>query len=149
MAHRTAQGRPRANPDAETHVASLLALFRAKGLLVVHVLHDDPDPASPFRRGTEGAEPMPCAQPLEGEVVVWKSTSSAFAGTGLDALLRRRGVDRIVLVGAVAAFCVTSTIGFVAEHIGFRTTYGALALVLALVAALAGRVAAADGVRKA
>lgn len=109
MAHRTAQGRPRANPQAETHVASLLALFRAKGLPVVHVLHDDPDPASPFRRGAEGAEPMPCAQPQEGEAVVWKSTSSAFAGTGLDALLRRRGVDRIVLVGAVAAFCVTST----------------------------------------
>lgn len=109
MAHRTASGRPRANPEAETHVASLLALFRAKGLPVVHVLHDDPDPASPFRRGAEGAEPMPCAQPLEGEAVVWKSTSSAFAGTGLDALLRRRGIDRIVLVGAVAAFCVTST----------------------------------------
>ncbi len=109
MAHRTASGRPRANPEAETHVASLLALFRAKGLPVVHVLHDDPDPASPFRRGAEGAEPMPCAMPLEGEAVVWKSTSSAFAGTGLDALLRRQGIDRIVLVGAVAAFCVTST----------------------------------------
>jgi nicotinamidase-related amidase len=109
MAHRTAQGRPRANPQAESHVANLLALFRAKGLPVVHVLHDDPDPASPFRRGTEEAEPMPCAQPQEGEAVVWKSTSSAFADTGLDALLRRQGIDRLVLVGAVAAFCVTST----------------------------------------
>lgn len=109
MAHRTAQGRPRANPQAESHVANLLALFRAKGLPVVHVLHDDPDPASPFRRGDEGAEPMPCAQPQDGEAVVWKSTSSAFADTGLDALLRRQGIDRLVLVGAVAAFCVTST----------------------------------------
>lgn len=119
MAHRTAQGRPRANPQAETQVASLLALFRAKGLPVVHVFHDDPDPQSPFRRGAEGAEPMPCAQPVAGEAVVWKSTSSAFAGTGLDALLRRGGIDRIVLAGAVAAFCVTSTTR-AGSDLGFR-----------------------------
>ncbi len=40
---------------------------------------------------------------------MWKSGSSAFSGTGLDAHLRSRGIDRLVIVGAVAAFCVTST----------------------------------------
>ena len=109
MAARTAAGRPRANPRAEEHVAALLALFRARGLPVVHVHHDDADPASPFRRGLPSAAPMPCAEPVAGEVVFWKSGSSAFAGTGLDAHLRRQGIDRLVLVGAVAAFCVTST----------------------------------------
>lgn len=109
MAARTAAGRPRANPFAEERVADLLALFRARGLPVLHVFHDDPNPDSPFRKGSPDAEPMPCAIPAPGEAVVWKSTSSAFAATGLDAILRRIGVDRIVLVGAVAAFCVTST----------------------------------------
>lgn len=109
MAVRTASGRARANPDAETQVADLLALFRGRGLPVVHVHHDDPDPTSLFRRGAAEGAPMPCAQPIAGEAVFWKSTSSAFAGTGLDAYLRRHGIDRIVLVGAVAAFCVTST----------------------------------------
>ncbi|MGB8814678.1 MAG: cysteine hydrolase family protein [Paracoccaceae bacterium] len=109
MAVRTASGRGRANPDAETHVADLLALFRGRGLPVVHVHHDDPDPSSTFRKGEAEAAPMPCAMPVPGEAVFWKSTSSAFAGTGLDAYLRRHGIDRIVLVGAVAAFCVTST----------------------------------------
>lgn len=109
MARRSAEGRARANPQAEDHVAGLLSLFRAQGWPVVHVHHDDTDPASPFRRGLPDFAPMPCALPVAGEVVLTKSTSSAFAGTGLDAHLRRGGIDRLVIVGAVAAFCVTST----------------------------------------
>lgn len=119
MADRIASGRPRANLDAEDKVAALLALFRARGLPVVHVHHDDPDPASAFRRGQPGGAPMPCALPAEGEAVLWKSTSSAFAGTGLDAHLRRIGAERIVVAGAVAAFCVTSTVR-AASDLGFR-----------------------------
>jgi nicotinamidase-related amidase len=119
MAERTAAGRPRANPHAEAHVAALAALFRARGLPVVHVHHDDADPASPFRRGQPSGAPMPCAEPAPDEVVFWKSGSSAFAGTGLDAHLRRQGIDRLVLVGAVAAFCVTSTCR-AASDLGFQ-----------------------------
>lgn len=118
MAERTRSGRPRANPQAEDHTAALLALFRARGLPVVHVLHDDPDPDSPFRKGSPLGVPMPCAAPLPDETVIWKHGSSAFAGTGLEALLRSRGIDRIVLTGAVAAFCVTSTARW-ASDLGF------------------------------
>ncbi len=109
MAHRTATGRPRANPQAEEQTAHLLALFRGRGLPVVHVHHDDPDPASDFHPGTPGHAPLPCATPVSGEVVLHKTGSSGFAGTGLDAHLRQIGVGRIVIIGAVAAFCVTST----------------------------------------
>ena len=109
MADRTRAGRPRANPQAESHVAALIALFRARGLPVVHVLHDDPDPTSPFRKGAAMGEPMACAMPAPGETVLWKHDSSAFAGTGLEAHLRQAGIARIVLVGAVAGFCITST----------------------------------------
>jgi nicotinamidase-related amidase len=62
--------------------------------------------------------PMPCALPLPGEAVLWKSRSSAFAGTGLDAHLRQAGIDRLVVIGAVAAFCVTSTVRAAAD-LGF------------------------------
>ena len=109
MADRTAAGRPRCNPYAEVHVASLLALFRGQNRPVFHVLHHDTDPDSPFRQGLHEAEPMPCAVPMTGEVVFWKTGSSGFSGTGLDAALRRAGITRIVLVGAVAAYCITST----------------------------------------
>ena len=119
MAERIASGRALAVPDAEAHVADLLALFRGRGAPVIHVHHDDANPASPFRRGTAGAAAMPCAVPLPGETVLWKAGSSAFAGTWLDAHLRKSGIDRLVIAGAVAAFCVTSTTRW-ASDLGFR-----------------------------
>lgn len=109
MAIRTREGRERVNPDAEAHVAALRRLFAERGLPVVHVLHDDADPASAFHPGSAGHPPLPCAVPGPGEAVFRKTGSSGFAGTGLDAHLRRQGIDRLVLVGAVAAFCVTTT----------------------------------------
>lgn len=127
MQHRIDSGRAPVNPDAPDGVAALIAAFRAAGRPVIHVHHDDPHPDSPFRRGEPGAAPMPCAVPAEGEPVLWKSGSSAFAGTGLDALLRRMGVTDIVLCGAVAAFCVTSSTR-AASDLGFRVILPADAL---------------------
>lgn len=109
MADRIRAGREQANPRAEENTAALLALFRARGLPVIHVFHDDAHPDSPFRKGLPSAEPMACARPVAGETVFWKHGSSAFHGTGLEAHLRGRGIDTIVLTGAVAAFCVTSS----------------------------------------
>lgn len=117
MADRIASGRPIANAGAEDRVAALIALFRARGLPVVHVHHDEP--GTPFARGLPSGEPMPCAQPAPGEAVLWKSRSSAFAGTGLDAHLRANGIERLVIIGAVAAFCVTSTTR-AASDLGFK-----------------------------
>lgn len=117
MATRTRSGRDRANPQAEAHIAGLLALFRARGLPVVHVHHDEP--GSPVAFGQPGGAVMDCARPAPGEPVFVKSASSAFAGTGLDAWFRRQGIGRIVLVGAVAAFCVTTSTR-VASDLGFR-----------------------------
>lgn len=119
MAVRTRAGRDRANPRAEEHVAALLSLFRARGLPVIHVLHDDADPASPFRRDRAEGAPMACAAPRDGETLLWKQGSSAFHGTGLAEHLRARGIGRIVLAGAVAAFCVTSSTRW-ASDLGFR-----------------------------
>lgn len=107
MAERIAAGREVAVAQAPENMARILALFRARGLPVIHVHHDEPGTA--FAKDSPGGAPMPCALPLGTEAVVWKSGSSAFAGTGLDRHLRRHGIDRIVLVGAVAAFCITST----------------------------------------
>ena len=119
MADRIAAGRALAVPQAEANLTALLARARALGLPVIHVHHDDPDPASPFRKGQPGGAPMPAAAPLPGETVLWKSTSSAFAGTGLDAHLRRIGADRVIVTGAVAAFCVASTTR-AASDLGFQ-----------------------------
>lgn len=119
MADRIRAGRLPVNPDAPDRIAALLADARGRGLPVIHVHHDDPDSASPFRKGEPGAAPMVCATPVPGEVVLWKHGSSAFAGTGLDAHLRGLGVTELVVAGAVAAFCVTSTVRM-ASDLGYK-----------------------------
>jgi len=119
MADRIRAGRPTATPDAPGRIAALLSTLRASGFPVIHVLHDDPHPDSPFRKGEPGAEPMPCAVPKAGEAVFWKHGSSAFHGTGLDAHLRAEGITELVVAGAVAAFCVTSTVRQ-ASDLGYR-----------------------------
>ena len=110
MANATAAGRPRANPQAEALTAELLSGFRAAGLPVVHVMHDDPRPTHRFRKDRPGGQAMPCAMPQDGEPVFWKAGSSGFSGTGLAEHLRAAGITRLVITGGVAAFCVASTV---------------------------------------
>ena len=57
------------------------------------------------------------------------------------------GIAAVTMMGYSGILVAPSTIGFVAEHVGFRVTYAALALCLVAVAALAPRAAVADGIR--
>jgi len=54
------------------------------------------------------------------------------------------GISVVTMMGYSGILVAPASIGLVADHIGFRLTYAVLALVLAGVAALAARVAAAD-----
>lgn len=58
------------------------------------------------------------------------------------------GIATVTMMGYCGILVAPSTIGFVAQHVGFRFTYAALALLLAVVAALAGRAHSADEIRK-
>jgi fucose permease len=57
-------------------------------------------------------------------------------------------ISTVTMVGYSGILIAPSAIGFAADHIGFRATYAALALILLLVAALAGRASAADDLQK-
>jgi nicotinamidase-related amidase len=119
MAQRIAEGRLPVVPDAEAQMAAVLAWARAAKMPVVHVHHDDANPASPFRKDAPGGQPMPCTAPTAGEVVLWKKGSSAFAGTDLDRHLNEMGVTKLIVIGAVAAFCVTSSVR-AASDLGYK-----------------------------
>lgn len=45
--------------------------------------------------------------PLPGEVVLHKTTSGAFASTGLDHTLRNMGVETVIVTGLTSEVCVT------------------------------------------
>ena len=54
------------------------------------------------------------------------------------------GISLVTMMGYSGILVAPASIGFVAEHIGFRITYVTLAFFLVVVALLAGRVASAD-----
>jgi MFS family permease len=54
------------------------------------------------------------------------------------------GITTVTMLGYSGILVAPSSIGFVADHIGFRVTFGTLALLLIAVAMMAGRAAAAD-----
>ncbi len=109
---------PRNNPQAEGNIATLLAAWRRTGRPVVHVRHDSEEPESTYRPGSAGHAFKAEAQPLPGELVVGKSTNSAFIGTGLETWLAERGCATLVIAGVITNNSVEAT-ARMAGNLGF------------------------------
>lgn len=100
-------------------IAAALEAARAKGWPVLHVrtrVSADGTDAMPHRRndpeaveGTLGAEPPEELRERADEPVLFKRFFSAFDADGLEAALRARGVDRVVLAGVHSHACVQAT----------------------------------------
>ncbi|NPC56942.1 isochorismatase family protein [Caenimonas soli] len=101
----------------------LLAAFRAARLPVAHtrvVFADDGSDANVFcmkvpslARLTETAaisQIVPQLRPVAGELVLRKTSASAFFATGLAQWLRLRDVDTAVIVGCTTSGCVRATV---------------------------------------
>jgi nicotinamidase-related amidase len=110
---------------AGKQVAALLAEYRAAGIPIFHVRHvmgaeRASDPNSFFIEGTKGADIHPLAQPLPSEPVLTKKVPNSFTGTGLNDLLREKGVTELHIAGAMTNMCVDTTVR-AAFDLGYRT----------------------------
>lgn len=107
--------------------ARVLALARAEGMPVVHVIHHGRaggklfDPQGPYAAIAREVAPV-C-----GESVITKTMPNAFAGTRLDEQLREFGRNELVFVGFMTHLCVSSSVRAAGE-LGFRPTVVARAV---------------------
>jgi nicotinamidase-related amidase len=109
----------RNNPEAERNMAALLAAWRRARRPVIHVQHMSQNPESPLRPERPGNAFKPEVLPRSGEAVFQKNVNSAFIGTALEAHLRARQIDTLVLVGLTTDHCVSSTTRM-AANLGFH-----------------------------
>ncbi|WP_421361816.1 isochorismatase family protein [Agrobacterium rosae] len=103
-------GRDHIHGDAIIKIVALAAKFRKHGGTVIHVHHGDPDPTSPMYPGAPAQRVMPGVEPLYGDPVFVKSTSSPFASTDMENYLRDNLIQTLVVTGAVAGYCVNTTV---------------------------------------
>ncbi len=110
----------RNNPQAEDHMAALLAAWRGAQRPIVHVRHMSRSPTSVFWPGQAGAEFQQRFTPQSHEHVVEKNVTDAFTNSGLERWLHVRGIRDLVLVGVSTNFSVEATARS-AGNLGFNT----------------------------
>ncbi|WP_028764609.1 cysteine hydrolase family protein [Shewanella colwelliana] len=105
---------------AARHAKTLLTHFRAQALPVIHIQHIFEDNESAFfRANTVGVEIEASVSPLANEPVIVKHQVDSFIDTALEQTLVELGIERLVIVGAMAQACV-QTIARSAVNKGYR-----------------------------
>ncbi len=106
--------------SAAKQAARLLAAFREKGLPVVHVRHENPSAEAPFfRPGSGGALIHPEFTPQADEPLVVKQHANAFKGTNLKQIMDEKGVDSVLIAGAMSNMCIDA-VTRAASDLGYR-----------------------------
>ena len=110
----------RNTPALEANIARLLDAWRRTKRPVVFVQHVSKLQDSPLRPDQPGVEIKDEIRPRDGEPIVQKSVNSAFIGTSLEADLRARGHQTLVVTGMQTNYCVSTTVRM-AGNLGFDT----------------------------
>lgn len=106
-------------PAFRENLLKLLDAATARGWPIVRILHEDGD--AHFTAASGLVQPMEWV-PDAHDVVFRKHVHNAFTGTGLEAWLRERGIDRVVISGIRTEQCCETT-ARVASDLGFSVDY--------------------------
>jgi|SRR5450830_155794 len=118
---------PLAGIDAAVaQIAQLLRQARAAGAPVIHVVHHAKPGAALFDPQCEFVNIIDGLQAQEGEVTVVKSLPNSFAGTTLDAELKKAGKKELIIAGFATHMCISATTRSALDH-GYVSTVVAAA----------------------
>src|SRR3546814_7838514 len=73
-----------------------------------------------FVPGSDGARINETVQPDGDEPVITKNFPNSFRETGLNDLLKEKGIEEVVIVGAMSHMCVDATVR-AANDLGYKT----------------------------
>jgi nicotinamidase-related amidase len=99
----------RNNPGFESNVTKLIEAYRAAALPIVFVLHQNLKPGSHFNPESPFYRFMDFVGPRQGEVVLQKTTISAFASTDLARRLTQWEIKRLRVTGIQTEQCCETT----------------------------------------
>lgn len=109
-------------PDIAVQVGRLVEASRARGDLVVWVLHAEPDSGTVFDPAGGHVRLIDGLEAREGEPVLVKTSRNAFTTTELHRLLTLRGVRDLVVCGIQTEQCCETTARLAAD-LGFAVTF--------------------------
>jgi nicotinamidase-related amidase len=113
----------RNNPDCDRNIAALVEAFAAAGRPVVYVRHESANPDSPLHPDRPGNALKPYLAGHTPDLVVTKQVNSSFHGEpDLDAWLRGRGLDAIVVAGITTNHCCETT-ARVGGNLGYQVWF--------------------------
>ena len=108
--------------EATANAARLIGASRDAGDLVVHVRHEFPTSDAPFfAPGSQGAETHGDVLPGDGEPVVVKNQINCFQDTELKEILDQKGIEDVVICGAMSHMCIDAATRAASDH-GFNCT---------------------------
>ncbi len=111
-------------------IAELLAASRAAGIEVIHVITEGRTAdgrdlgRESKKRKVDTPKNAPTSRiltplaPLDDEIVIAKTVSGGFAGTGLDMTLRSLGIETLIMTGVATNQCVENTVR-AASNLGY------------------------------
>lgn len=111
----------RNNLDAEIQMSKLLKAWREKNLPLFHIRHDSTEAQSGYRPGGINHAFKDEVAPLDLEMVIGKSTNSAFVGTGLADILNEARIENLFVFGVKTNNSVETTVRHGA-NVGFNIT---------------------------
>jgi len=110
------------NPGIATDVARLVDGGRARGDLVVWVLHTEPGSGTPFDPASGHIRYLDPLVPRAGEPQLTKTSHNAFTTTNLQQLLTQRGITEVTVCGIRTEQCCETT-ARVASDLGYEVTF--------------------------
>ncbi|QDF30050.1 cysteine hydrolase family protein [Halarcobacter anaerophilus] len=107
---------------ASSNASKILEEFRNRSLDIIHIRHENSNAYAPFfKAASTGADIHKSVEPLKNELVITKSFPNSFLQTKLKEYLDEKGINSLIIVGAMTHMCVDATVR-AAKDFGYNCT---------------------------